>query len=219
MLDFRAIHFTRWASFLAYVQRSGHVSSSPASALHARNHTIPARLSLANIVPVKHIAIITDYSFSTAQDTSVHNLDNMSQSGNAENGHAKEKDCLEPTPVGFWSDTLLNNLQTVPQALSPAVGLSAIDLRPFLPPVATPTVSVALIGESQWKVSKYQDLDSGVIIPADLVITSFFATTFYMPVHRLFLNTSAGHPPLKKSQWMLYRYISSISAYFLLYLA
>ncbi|EIM81000.1 uncharacterized protein STEHIDRAFT_134713 [Stereum hirsutum FP-91666 SS1] len=96
------------------------------------------------------------------------------------------------------NDTLLNNLQAVPQALSPAVGFSTIDLRPVLPPVATPTVSVGLIY---------------------LIITSFFATTFYMPVHQLFLNTSAGHPPLKKCQWMLYRYISSIPAYFLLSLA
>lgn len=40
-----------------------------------------------------------------------------------------------------------------------------------------------------------------------------------MPVHQLFLNTSTGHPPLKKAQWILYRYISSLSAYLLLSLS
>lgn len=55
------------------------------------------------------------------------------------------------------NDTLLANLQAVPQAVSPAVAFSTIDLRPFLPPVATPTVSVGLICEFQFKVLEDQD--------------------------------------------------------------
>lgn len=53
----------------------------------------------------------------------------------------------------------------------------------------------------------------------DLVITSSFTTAFYMPVHQLFSGASSGHPPLKKSQWVVYRWVSSITAYFLLSLA
>lgn len=48
------------------------------------------------------------------------------------------------------NDTFLANLQAVPQALSPAVRVSTIDLRPFLPPGAIPTVSVGLICTSDF---------------------------------------------------------------------
>lgn len=52
------------------------------------------------------------------------------------------------------NDTFFANLQAVPQALSPAVGFSTIDLRPFLPPGATPTVSVGLICTSDFNLSQ-----------------------------------------------------------------
>ncbi|KAL9117285.1 MAG: hypothetical protein Q9187_006181 [Circinaria calcarea] len=51
------------------------------------------------------------------------------------------------------------NLQRVPQALSPAIGFSMFNLRPFQPPTATPTVTVGLIY---------------------LIIIAFFSFTFYM---------------------------------------
>ena len=41
--------------------------------------------------------------------------------------------------------TTLRNIQSVPQALSPAAGFSVFNLRPFSPPVSTPAVTVGLI--------------------------------------------------------------------------
>jgi hypothetical protein len=41
--------------------------------------------------------------------------------------------------------TTLRNMQAVPQALSPAVGFSQYNLRPFYPYVAIPAVSIGLI--------------------------------------------------------------------------
>ncbi len=41
--------------------------------------------------------------------------------------------------------TALANLQNVPQAISPAVGVSTFNLRPFEPAVVTPAVTVGLI--------------------------------------------------------------------------
>ncbi len=41
--------------------------------------------------------------------------------------------------------TLLANLQRVPQALSPAIGFSMYDLRPFYPLTAIPATSIGLI--------------------------------------------------------------------------
>lgn len=44
--------------------------------------------------------------------------------------------------------TILQNIQAVPQALSPAVGFSQFNLRPFYPYVAIPAVSIGLICKS-----------------------------------------------------------------------
>lgn len=44
--------------------------------------------------------------------------------------------------------TILRNIQAVPQALSPAVGFSQYNLRPFYPYVAIPAVSIGLICKS-----------------------------------------------------------------------
>ena len=41
--------------------------------------------------------------------------------------------------------TVLANIQKVPQALSPAIGFSIFNLRPFTPAVATPAVTIGLI--------------------------------------------------------------------------
>jgi hypothetical protein len=41
--------------------------------------------------------------------------------------------------------TAMEALQAAPQALNPAVGFSTYNLRPFYPPVETPTVTVGLI--------------------------------------------------------------------------
>ncbi|KAA8650173.1 hypothetical protein EYZ11_002110 [Aspergillus tanneri] len=85
------------------------------------------------------------------------------------------------------------NFSSVPQAINPAIGFSTLDLRPFGPAVTTPAVTVGLIY---------------------LIIISFFNFPFLMPVHMQFLK--GDHPPLKIAQWLAWRIISNIVAYFFL---
>lgn len=89
------------------------------------------------------------------------------------------------------------NLQRVPQALSPAIGFSQFDLRPFSPAVTTPAVSIGLIY---------------------LIIISFFSFLFYFPIHMRFLSPQ-GHPPLKFWQFIAWRWFANIAAYFFMSLA
>lgn len=70
------------------------------------------------------------------------------------------------------NQTLLQNLANVPQALSPAIGFSQYNLRPFYPATTTPTVSIGLIY---------------------LIIISFFSFSFYLPIH--FKVRPLHHPP------------------------
>lgn len=93
--------------------------------------------------------------------------------------------------------TLLQNLATVPQALSPAIGFSQYDLRPFYPYTTTPAVSIGLIY---------------------LIIISFFSFSFYLPIHVKYLKPE-GHPPLKFWQLIIWRWFATMSAYFMLSLA
>jgi len=58
--------------------------------------------------------------------------------------------------------SLVSNAALVPQALSPAIGFSEFNLRPFYPYTTTPAVSVGLIY---------------------LIIVSFFSFSFYLPIH------------------------------------
>ncbi|KAH9834333.1 nitrosoguanidine resistance protein SNG1-like, partial [Teratosphaeria destructans] len=58
--------------------------------------------------------------------------------------------------------TLVSNAAAVPQALSPAIGFSQFDLRPFYPYQIIPSVSIGLIY---------------------LIILSFFSFSFYLPIH------------------------------------
>ena len=60
------------------------------------------------------------------------------------------------------NQTLARNIVQVPQAISPAIGFSMYNLRPFYPYVATPAVSIGLIY---------------------LIIISFFSFSFYLPIH------------------------------------
>lgn len=71
-----------------------------------------------------------------------------------------------------WTRSVLQNATTdnalaqaaanVPQALSPAIGFSQYNLRPFYPYTTLPTVSIGLIY---------------------LIIISFFSFAFYLPIH------------------------------------
>ncbi|GAB7361676.1 hypothetical protein MBLNU230_g1726t1 [Neophaeotheca triangularis] len=95
------------------------------------------------------------------------------------------------------NQTLLQNVAQVPQALSPAIGFSEFNLRPFTPPQATPATSIGLIY---------------------LIIISFFSFSFYLPIHMKYLKPE-GHPPLKFWQLIFWRWCATISAYFMLSLA
>ncbi|KAF1990753.1 hypothetical protein K402DRAFT_410194 [Aulographum hederae CBS 113979] len=88
-------------------------------------------------------------------------------------------------------------MQAAPQALSPAIGFSRFDLRPFHPYTATPTVSIGLIY---------------------LIILSFFSFSFYLPIHMKYL-VPKGHPPLKFWQLIVWRWVATITAYLFLSLA
>lgn len=96
--------------------------------------------------------------------------------------------------------TLLANLQAVPQALNPAIGFSTYNLRPFYPPVATPAITIGLIY---------------------LIIIAFFSFAFYMPHHIKFIKPEipVSHRPMHPIQQIIWRWVSTIVAYFFLSLA
>ncbi|KAJ5192504.1 hypothetical protein N7449_008646 [Penicillium cf. viridicatum] len=83
-----------------------------------------------------------------------------------------------------------------PQAINPAIGFERLNLRPFSTPVAVPAVTVGLIY---------------------LIILAFFIFPFLMPVHMQLLK--GDHPPLKTYQWVIWRILSNIAAYFFLSLS
>ena len=91
------------------------------------------------------------------------------------------------------NDTI-RNYTLSPQALSPAIGFSIFNLRPFDPPVAIPAVSIGLIY---------------------LIIIAFFSFGFFLPTHMLFVvpNPKSPHPPLKFVQLIIYRYLATVTAY------
>jgi hypothetical protein len=95
------------------------------------------------------------------------------------------------------NQTLQENIVQAPQALSPAIGFSMFNLRPFYPYVAIPAQSIGLIY---------------------LIIVSFFSFSFYLPIHFKYLKPE-GHPPLKFYQLVMWRWCATISAYFMLSLA
>jgi hypothetical protein len=90
--------------------------------------------------------------------------------------------------------SILTNIQSAPQALSPAIGFSTFNLRPFFPPTATPTITIGLIY---------------------LIIIAFFSFTFYLPIHTNFIQPQ-GHPPLHFYQLILWRWLATITAYLFL---
>ncbi|TKX19398.1 hypothetical protein C1H76_8245 [Elsinoe australis] len=93
--------------------------------------------------------------------------------------------------------TIRENIARVPQAVSPAIGYSMYNLRPFFPYQITPTVTVGLIY---------------------LIILSFFSFSFYLPVYTKLIKPQ-GHPPLKFWQMVFVRYIGIQGAYLMLSLA
>ena len=88
------------------------------------------------------------------------------------------------------------NLAKVPQALSPGIGFSVFNLRPFSPAVATPAVTVGLIY---------------------LIILAFFSVPFFMPVHMMLITPGKDHGPLKFWQFIVWRIIATFTAYLFMY--
>ena len=104
----------------------------------------------------------------------------------------------------MWTEQVLSNdsisrttLASVPQALSPAIGFSTYSLRPFVPAVVTPAVTIGLIY---------------------LIILAFFSFPFFLPIHMKFIEPRA-HPPLIFYQLIIWRWSATIVAYFLMSLA
>jgi hypothetical protein len=93
--------------------------------------------------------------------------------------------------------TLLRNMANVPQAISPAIGFSEYDLRPFYPYTAIPATTIGLIY---------------------LIILSFFSFAFYLPIWFRFLNPQ-GHPPLRFVEFIAVRWGGTVLAYLFMSLA
>lgn len=106
-----------------------------------------------------------------------------------------------------WAQSVFNNdtfdvatYSRVPQAVSPGISFTLLNLRPFDPPTAIPTITIGLIY---------------------LIIIAFFSFTFFIPTHMKFIlpNPLSPHPPLKFSQLIIYRWCATITAYFFLSLS
>lgn len=100
-----------------------------------------------------------------------------------------------------WTKSLMQNttipranFAAVPQAVSPAIGFTTFDLRPFGPANVTPAVSIGLIY---------------------LIIIAFFSFTFFLPIHMKFLSPR-GHPPLHFHHLIVWRWTATTGAYFFL---
>ena len=91
----------------------------------------------------------------------------------------------------------ISNLQAAPQALSPAIGFSQYNLRPFTPAVTTPAVTIGLIY---------------------LIIIAFFSFSFFLPIYMQFV-TPEGHPPIAFWKVTIIRYCGANLAYFIMSLA
>ncbi|KAI9649969.1 hypothetical protein NHQ30_002554 [Ciborinia camelliae] len=93
--------------------------------------------------------------------------------------------------------SIMTNIRNTPQAISPAIGFSTFNLRPFYPPIATPAVSIGLIY---------------------LIIISFFSFSFYFPIHMKYIIPQ-GHRPMHFYQLIIWRWLAAIATYFFLSLS
>ncbi|OLN92786.1 Nitrosoguanidine resistance protein SNG1-like protein 1 [Colletotrichum chlorophyti] len=103
-----------------------------------------------------------------------------------------------------WGQTVMSNtsinrdnLARAPSAVNPGVAPLMIDLRPFRPSTATPAVTIGLIY---------------------LIIMAFFSFSFFLPIHSKYIQPQ-GHPPLRFWQFIVWRWVATIVAYFLISLS
>ena len=113
---------------------------------------------------------------------------------------ALEKD-ITSTFGSLWAQSIMQNtsisranLALAPQTVSPAIGFTTYDLRPFGPANVTPAVSIGLIY---------------------LIIIAFFSFSFFLPIHLKYLSPR-GHPPLHFHQLIIWRWFATTAAYFFL---
>ena len=92
----------------------------------------------------------------------------------------------------------ITSLQAAPQALSPAIGFSQFNLRPFTPAVATPAVTIGLIY---------------------LIIIAFFSFSFFLPIYMKFSQPTQDHAGIPFWQTVAVRWIGAHTAYFIMSLA
>ncbi|KAI8945234.1 MNNG and nitrosoguanidine resistance protein [Xylaria longipes] len=97
-----------------------------------------------------------------------------------------------------WSQMLLTNtsfspmiMAQAPAAVNPGVVPLKIDLRPFEPLTATPTVTIGLIY---------------------LIIVAFFSFSFFLPIHNKYVQPQ-GHPPLHFWHLIIWRWFATLVLY------
>ncbi|KAK1450643.1 MNNG and nitrosoguanidine resistance protein [Colletotrichum cuscutae] len=103
-----------------------------------------------------------------------------------------------------WGQTVMSNtslsrdnLARASSAVNPGIAPLMIDLRPFQPATATPAVSIGLIY---------------------LIIMAFFSFSFFLPIHSKYVQPQ-GHPPLHFWQLIIWRWLATIVAYFIISLS
>ncbi|KAI1095330.1 MNNG and nitrosoguanidine resistance protein [Rostrohypoxylon terebratum] len=103
-----------------------------------------------------------------------------------------------------WTQSVVSNssldmnvVAQAPAAVNPGITPLTIDLRPFGPATATPSVTIGLIY---------------------LIIVAFFSFAFFLPIHMKFV-TPGNHPPLHFWQLIIWRLAATIATYFVVSLA
>ncbi|KAI0182075.1 MNNG and nitrosoguanidine resistance protein [Hypoxylon sp. FL1284] len=98
----------------------------------------------------------------------------------------------------MWSSRVVANasiprdtLARAASAVNPGVTPFQIDLRPFNPASATPSVTIGLIY---------------------LIIVAFFSFAFFLPIHMKFI-TPGSHPPLRFWQLIIWRIAATMTTY------
>ncbi|XXG97826.1 hypothetical protein Hte_004140 [Hypoxylon texense] len=98
----------------------------------------------------------------------------------------------------MWSSSVMSNssvsreaLARASAAVNPGVTPLSIDLRPFGPASATPSVTIGLIY---------------------LIIVAFFSFAFFLPIHMKFI-TPGAHPPLRFWQLIVWRIVATMATY------
>ncbi|KAI1388189.1 MNNG and nitrosoguanidine resistance protein [Hypoxylon trugodes] len=99
----------------------------------------------------------------------------------------------------MWTANVMSNsslsrdaIANASAAVNPGVSPLQIDLRPFGPASATPSVSIGLIY---------------------LIIVAFFSFAFFLPIHMKFIIPQ-GHPPLRFWQLIAWRLAATMTTYF-----